>query len=373
MDFSLQGAGEFIQRPAILLVIAILVSLAVAYAARCLLFAILRTIFPHRPQSRLAILLDRMRFAAFAWLFILLLGMAAPFIQTEGLSDFYRRMITILVIGALGATLLGLMHAWGDIATRRFKLDIDDNLQARKTLTRLRILKRMGATFIGVLTVGAMLMAITGVRDYGVSLFASAGAAGIVIGLAARSVLSNLLAGLQIALTQPIRIDDVVIVEGEWGRIEEITATYVVVHIWDWRRLIVPLSYFIEQPFQNWTRETAAIIGTVFWEVDYTVPVERVREKLTEFLNHHPLWDRDVVNLQVTDSKERTMTLRALMSARTSGDAWDLRCDIREKMIAWLQQDYPDALPRIRAEIGNGGRNAPAAGDAPTAGGAPSP
>ena len=186
---------------------------------------------------------------------------------------------------------------------------------------------------------------------YYVSLFASAGVAGIVIGFAARPVLSNLLAGIQIALTQPIRIGDAVIMENEWGWIEEITSTYVVVKIWDWRRLVVPLTQIIEKPFQNWTRESASIIGSVVWHVDYTAPVSEMRTKMKEFLDESELWDGDVQVLQVIDTTQDTMTLRGLMSAKNSPVAWDLRCEIREKMISWIQQNHPGALPRRRGQI----------------------
>jgi small-conductance mechanosensitive channel len=202
-----------------------------------------------------------------------------------------------------------------------------------------------------VITVGFMLMTFPEIRRLGLSLFASAGIAGLVIGMAARPALSNLIAGLQIALTEPIRIDDVVIVEGEWGRIEEIGTTYVVVKIWDLRRMVVPLSYFIEKPFQNWTRVSADILGSVFLYTDYTVPVEALREELTRILKSTQLWDGTVNVLQLSDAREHTVEVRALMSARNSSDQWDLRCFVRERLIAFLQKNYPEALPRTRAEF----------------------
>jgi small-conductance mechanosensitive channel len=202
-----------------------------------------------------------------------------------------------------------------------------------------------------LLTTGAALMTIDGVRQYGVSLLASAGVAGIVIGLALQPVLKNLLAGIQLAVTQPIRIDDALLVEGEWGNVEEITATYVVVRIWDWRRLILPLSYFIEKPFQNWTREGSALIGTVMIYLDYIVSVADVRREVENIAKASPLWDRRVVNVQVTDFKDATMEIRILISAATSGRTFDLRCEVREKLIAYLQRTYPQALPRRRMEI----------------------
>lgn len=234
---------------------------------------------------------------------------------------------------------------------RRFDILASDNLLARKHFTQVRILQRAADTMIVIFTVAAALMTFEGVRQYGVSLFASAGVAGIVVAFAARPVFANLIAGVQLAVTQPIRVDDAVVVEGEWGWIEEITSTYVVIKLWDWRRLIVPLSYFMEKPFQNWTRENAAIIGSVMLHADYTVPVERVRQKLNEIVKESSLWDGQVVNLQVTDAKERSVELRALVSARTSPAAWDLRCEVREKLIAFLQQELPDVLPKLRADV----------------------
>lgn len=204
---------------------------------------------------------------------------------------------------------------------------------------------------IVMLAVAAMLMTFEGIEQLGKGLLASAGIAGVVIGFAAQRTLGTFVAGMQIAFTQPIRVDDVVIVEGEWGRIEEITLTYVVVKIWDLRRLILPINYFIEKPFQNWTRVSADILGTVFLYVDYTVPLEAIRQELTRLLKDHKLWDGKVNVVQVTNATERTVEVRLLVSAKDAGSAWDLRCDLREKMIDFLQREYPDALPRIRAEL----------------------
>ncbi|WP_069095748.1 mechanosensitive ion channel family protein [Methyloligella halotolerans] len=243
------------------------------------------------------------------------------------------------------------LHVWTVIYLRRFSLDSEDNLLARKHVTQSRILERIAKILIVVLTIGAALMTFDGVRQYGVSLLASAGAAGLVVGLALQPMLKNLIAGFQLAVTQPIRIDDALLVEGEWGNVEEITSSYVVVKLWDWRRMIVPLSYFIETPFQNWTRENASLIGTVYLYTDFTVPAQAVREKLEEVARNSSIWDGKVVNLQVTDFKETTMELRMLVSAKDAPRTFDLRCEVREKMIAWLQEEYPNALPRTRAEL----------------------
>lgn len=257
------------------------------------------------------------------------------------------RVCFILAIGWTVTTVVDHL-----IARRLGRLQIKErnNLAARKTATRLDVLRRIWIVVGGVATMAAALTVIPFARQLGVSILASAGIAGIAVGIAAQPVLSNLIAGLQIAFTQPIRIDDAVVVEDEWGWIEEIGLFYVVIRIWDWRRLVVPLAYFTKEPFQNWTRNDASIIGSVFWKVDYRTPVAEMREKLGEICRSSPLWDGNVVNLQVVDADNTTMQIRALASSPSSPEAWDLRCLIREGMIAWLQQTYPEALPRMRLE-----------------------
>lgn len=261
------------------------------------------------------------------------------------------RLFQVGFIVSMGWLAIVAANMAADVYLLRFKIDVPDNLLARKHVTQVRILKRAVQTLIVLVTVASALMTFEVLRQFGVSLFASAGIAGIIVGLAARPLLSSLIAGVQIAMTQPIRIDDAVVVEQEWGWIEEITATYVVIKLWDWRRLIVPLSYFMEKPFQNWTRETSALIGTVMVYTDYTVPVERVRERVYEIARASRLWDGAVVNLQVTDAKDSTVELRILVSARSSPEVFDLRCEMREKIIAFLQDEYPQALPRSRVDF----------------------
>lgn len=266
------------------------------------------------------------------------------------IEDDLRRFVVVLLVVVVGWILLSLTRIATELVLRGLELDAEDNLKARQSFTQIGILTRSVQIVIVVLTLSAVLVSFDSVRQWGVSLLASAGVAGLVIGLAARPLFANLIAGVQIALTQPIRVDDVVIIENEWGWIEEIGATFVTVRLWDWRRLIVPLSQFIEQPFQNWTRQTAAIIGQVTWHLDYAVPVEAMRAKLTELARDTPLWDGKVVNLQVVEALERTVVIRALVSARNSPTAWDLRCEIREKMLVWLQETYPQHLPKFRTE-----------------------
>lgn len=269
-------------------------------------------------------------------------------------ADVLGGILNVTFIALLGWIALTAVQIMSQVYLQQFRLDIEDNLLARKHVTQVRILKRATDVLIVIMTIGAALMSFEAVRQYGVSLFASAGVAGLAIGLAARPLLSNLIAGIQIAVTQPIRLDDVVIVEGEYGTVEEITTTFVVIKLWDWRRMVLPLSYFIEKPFQNWTRETSALIGSVFLYVDYGVPVAKLRERLEAVVRESPLWDGRVVALQVSDTKERTVEIRALVSAGSAPAAWDLRCEVREKLIAFLQQEYPEGLPRTRQEVVGG-------------------
>jgi len=271
------------------------------------------------------------------------------------LSDDLRGMLTHLFAVASIALIGWISIRAIDLsATRyvsRYSYDIEENFLARKHVTQVRVFKRVIDTLIIVIAVSAALMTFDSVKQYGVSLFASAGAAGLVVGLAARPLLSNLIAGVQIAITQPIRIEDAVIIENEWGWIEDIATTYVVIRLWDWRRLVVPLSYFIERPFQNWTRDAASLIGSVSFHVDFAADVQRIREQLELAARESSIWDGKVVNLQVVDNSERTMELRALVSARNAPQAWDLRCEIREKLIEFLRSEMPEALPRQRAHI----------------------
>lgn len=260
----------------------------------------------------------------------------------------------VVVLGSvvlLAWTAHTALHVWTVVYLRRFKLDSSDNLLARKHVTQTHILQRVATILIVAVAIASCLMTFDGVRQYGVSLLASAGVAGVIAGLALQPVLKNIFAGIQLAITQPIRIDDALLVEGEWGNVEEITATYVVVRVWDLRRLILPLSYFIERPFQNWTREEASLIGTVMIYLDYTAPVQAIRAKVEAVVASSPLWDRRVVNVQVTDFRQTCLELRILASASDSRRTFDLRCAIREQIIGYLQAEHPACLPRHRAEL----------------------
>ncbi len=264
---------------------------------------------------------------------------------------FIRHTFGLLLIATIGWLVIKVVYILEEIILSQFRMDTADNLRARRIHTQIQILKKVVIVVVGLLTLAAILMTFEKVRYLGTSILASAGIAGLIVGFAAQRSIATLLAGIQIAITQPIRIDDVVIVENEWGHIEEITLTYVVVRIWDLRRLILPITYFLEKPFQNWTRVSADILGTVFLYMDYTVPVEAVRAELRRILEKSEKWDGRVSVLQVTKTTEHAVELRALLSARDSSTAWELRCQVREKLIEFLQKNYPHALPRLRAEI----------------------
>jgi small-conductance mechanosensitive channel len=261
------------------------------------------------------------------------------------------RIWSVVLIAVLTWVAVRAVGGLAEAVVRLHPANVSDNLEARRVQTQTRVLARTVMFLVMLIGLGAALMTFPNVRQIGASLLASAGLAGLVAGIAARPVLGSLIAGLQIALTQPIRLDDVVIMEGEWGRIEEITATYVVVKIWDERRLVVPLQWVIEHPFQNWTRRASQLLGTVYLWLDYRVALAPLRQELERVCKAAPEWDGRVGLLQVVDANERAMQVRALVSAPDASKAWDLRCRVREALIDYLQRNEPEGLPRLRAEF----------------------
>jgi len=274
-------------------------------------------------------------------------------------SNSVRQFITVAIIFCITWLLIKAINLTREIILRHYDMGEKDNLKARKVYTQFRVLERIVIFIVILIAIAIALMTFEGIKRIGISLFASAGVAGIIIGFAAQKLLGSILAGFQIALTQPIRIDDVVIVENEWGWIEEITLTYVVVRIWDKRRLIVPTTYFIEKPFQNWTRVSSDILGTVFIYTDYQVPIAELRKEFTRILEESGLWDGKVNVMQVTNATEKTVEIRALMSTADSPTAWDLRVLVREKLISFLQENYPESLPRMRVEMTQNSQTGP--------------
>jgi small-conductance mechanosensitive channel len=279
-----------------------------------------------------------------------------------------KHLLSLGIIASIAWLFVRTTDVLDDIVLSRYRIDEKDNLQARKIYTQLQVFKRIIIVVVSILALATMLLTFDKVRQLGTGILASAGIIGIILGLSAQRTIGTILAGLQIAITQPIRLDDVVIVENEWGRIEEITFTYVVVRIWDLRRLVLPITYFIEKPFQNWTRVTADILGTVFIYVDYTVPVQAVREEFHRILKGSSYWNGTTWGLQVTNSTDRAVELRALMSASDASSAWNLRCEVREKLIEFIRKNYPDGLPKVRAELQEAANLKALPGDSTTAG-----
>ncbi len=295
----------------------------------------------------------------FLILLIDLIILQGLFSRGEEISVFTGYFFKLAIIFIISWFLIRSINLSREVILRRYDISEKDNLKARKIFTQFRVLENIIIFIVILVAIAIALMSFDGIRSIGVSLFASAGVAGIIIGFAAQKVIASVLAGFQIALTQPIRIDDVVIVENEWGWIEEITLTYVVVRIWDKRRLIVPSTYFIEKPFQNWTRVSSDILGTVFIYTDYTVPVDELRSEFTRILEESDLWDGQTNVMQVTNATDQSLEIRALMSTADSPTAWDLRVLVREKLISFLQLKYPGSLPRTRIEMSDRSGNKP--------------
>lgn len=269
-------------------------------------------------------------------------------------SDAVIQLRDILIILTGSWILIESVHILKNKLLNRYDISIENNLRFRKLYTQINLLEKVIVFIIVIITIGLVLISIDSIKEIGMGIFASAGVVGIIVGLSAQKMVGAVLAGIQIALAQPFRIDDAVVVEGEWGWIEEINLTYVVIRIWDKRRLVLPSSYFLEKPFQNWTRTTSDILGTVFIYTDYSINVDILREELTRLLDTTELWDGKVNVIQVTDSKQNYMELRILVSASSSPKAWDLRVYIREKMIEFIQKNYPESLPKTRINIENG-------------------
>jgi small-conductance mechanosensitive channel len=347
---ELRGALSFAPAWAvsfIILVTAFIVAWLIHAAALVALRRLLRGRRPYlrtiveatKNQTRLALLL-------------LALAIALPTTPLGyGAEIVLARFLVLATICLFGWIAMTVLNIGANLYLLRFRIDVEDNLLARKHITQVRVLMRVLDTVIVLLTLGFALMTFEAVRQYGVSLFASAGVAGIVFGLAAQPVLSNLIAGVQLAVTQPIRLEDAVTVQNEYGWIEEITATYVVIRLWDLRRLIVPLNFFIQQPFYNWTRQAAANMGTVLLYLDYTAPIDRIRDKAAELIAQSKQWTGKLVNVQVTNTSPQGIEVRVLLTAQSAANTSDLCAEVREKLIGFLQREHPEALPRRRNEV----------------------
>jgi small-conductance mechanosensitive channel len=330
----------------------LLATIAVALLLQRLLFAFLQRVLRREDEGIITAMLRRAEAPAGFALPLLAALIALPYLTfPEAVDTVLLRLTAVASIVAVAWGIIASIGFYTDLMKRRYSIEVEDNLHARQLETRIDILARSAVIVVGIVAFALAAMTFPPIRAIGTTLLASAGVAGIVIGIAARPLFENLIAGVQLALSQPIRIDDVVVVEGEYGHIEQIASTFVVVRIWDQRRMVLPLTYFIEKPFQNWTRTGAALLGTVFLYVDYAAPIAALREELPKLLETEKKWDGAVQGLQVTDAKEATLELRVLVSARNSSDLFDLRCNVRERLVAFLSENYPAALPVTRQLI----------------------
>jgi small-conductance mechanosensitive channel len=283
---------------------------------------------------------------------LLALDFVTPSLKIHvAVDDLIQHAIGLLLISGVAWLIIRVMFVAEDMLVERFRLDVPDNLRARRVRTQFEVFRRIASVAVFVIALGVALTTFKWANTLGDTVLASAGIVGLAASITARPTIENLIAGLQIALTEPIRLEDVVIANGEWGRIEEITTTYVVLCTWDLRRVILPISYFIQTPFQNWTWKTADLMAYVYLYLDYTMPIEPLRREFCGILTNSGLWDKKVNVLQVSDANERTIQVRALMSARDSNSAWDLRCEVREKLLEFVQRNYPQCLPRNRNEL----------------------
>jgi small-conductance mechanosensitive channel len=322
------------------------VACAVAVAVGWLLPAAVALLFRRREVVRSAALRGRPPLIATLGTATFLASM--PGELTSNTWSGVRHLVDILLIGSVTWLLVAAVRISEDVAARRLRIDVEDNLRVRRLRTQISIVRRIVIAVLVVVGAAVALMTFDRMRTLGASLLASAGIAGVVGGLAAQSTLVSVFAGLQLAFTDKLRIDDVVVVEDEWGRVEEITLTYVVVHLWDERRLVLPTTYFTSQPFQNWTRTSARVLGSVEIYADFDTPVDEMRAEAERIVHASPLWDGQVWTLQVTDSTENAMLVRILASAADASRSFDLRCEIREKLIDWMVRRQPRAVPRVR-------------------------
>ncbi len=326
-------------------------SVILGYVLSLLFFLIYNYASRHLPFSDLAPRHLRSFLAGLISIFAF--SVVAPIIHFHNINTpaILARVVIILYILIFAFGAIKFSYILEEVILRKHKLSTPDNLSSRKIYTQVSYLKKIIIIAIFLIAISIILMQFKPVKDVGTTIIASAGVIGIILGFAAQKSLNLFMAGLRVAFTQPIRIDDVLVVNGEWGRVEEISLTYVVFRIWDLRRLIIPVSYFIENPFENWTRFSANLLGTVFIYTDYKIDVEDIRNELLNILKESDLWDNQAWGLQVTDSTDKSLQLRALLSASDSSKLWDLRCLVREKLIKYIGEKYPGSLPRVRNEI----------------------
>ena len=331
-----------------ILVFAIIISIVIYYT----IMFLLRRFRKSDGLNKSKVKIDELRWPLLSLIPAACVMFVLPMLRFTGdIKYIVSHIVNPWMIVSVGWVVICIVNIARENLLSHYDITVKDNLRARSIYTQTRVIENVIDIVVIVLTFALVLMSFEKVRQIGASLLASAGVIGVILGFAAQKTVGNFIAGMQIAIAQPIRIDDVVIVEGEWGWIEEITLTYVVVRIWDLRRLVVPIGYFIEKPFQNWTRTSSDILGSVYIYADYTVPVKELRSELTRILEKSTYWDKKVNVLQVTNATEHTVEVRALMSAENSPTAWSLRCEVREKLLEFLQKRFPESLPRTRVEL----------------------
>jgi small-conductance mechanosensitive channel len=335
------------------------IAIAIALVSYRVAMLALRRFTERTPTRADNVVVERIA-APLRWIFVAVaLSMAGRAIDLPKYQAAFGQQIAGFVIPALvGWMVIAMIRAVNDIVDLRYDVSVADNLKARRKRTRYAILTRIAVICVVFITLCMMLLSIPAIRSVGVTLMASAGLAGLAVGAAAQPALKNLIAGFQLAFTEPIRLDDVVIIEGEWGRIEEIRLTYVVVRIWDERRLVVPVSKFLEDSFQNWTRSNAQLLGSVFFYVDPSADVARLRERAGLIVQDNPRWDKRFWNLQVTDTTVDALQLRVLATAQDASIAFDLRCDIREGLMRYIATEMPEAIVRRRVQADGFGHTA---------------
>ncbi len=353
LEALLPGGGAQHDAAWVLLVVGVLVSAALAaLVLHAVVFFLGARAARRTPFRADEILIGRLRGPSRVILPALAVQFALPALDLPpGAAQPLRHALSLVLIVAVTWLAIQVIRAAGELVMARYDMQVSDNLQARRIHTQIRVLVRIVAVVLGVVGVGVALTTFPAIRQLGASILASAGIAGVIVGFAAQKVLGNFLAGLQIAFAGHIHLDDVVVINGEFGRVEEITTTYVVVKVWDERRMIVPFTRIIDQPFTNWTRETSQVLGTVFLHADYSLPIQPLREELDRIVNASPHWDRRVAGLVVTDARPETIELRALVSAADASKAWDLRCEVRERLIGFIQREYPECLPLTRVDL----------------------
>jgi small-conductance mechanosensitive channel len=330
--------------------IAAVIALVVAVIVTALVTLIIRLVARRRQWPKSLVRRARIPFRLF--LVVLLLWIAMSVAMPIGDWTAPVDQVFLIVAIAIGAWLVcALALFFEDVALARYTIDRPDNRIARRMRTQVLILRRLAMAVVIVLAIGAILLTFPGAQAVGTSILASAGVVSIIAGLAAQSTLANVFAGMQIAFSDAVRVDDVVIVENEWGRIEEITLTYVVVHIWDDRRMVLPSTYFTSQPFQNWTRRNSELLGSVEFDLDWRVTPGEMRAELERILSRTDLWDKRVSVLQVTDAVGGYVRVRILVTAIDAPTLFDLRCFVREEMISWLYRSSPQSIPRTRVRV----------------------